>query len=62
MGSPSPGGVRAYTDEELKKIVRLHDEEGLQFKVIAQRLGRSRGNVNERYHEEKKRQEEERSK
>ena len=35
----SPGGRRPYTDEEIRKIVRLHDKDELPFNVIAKRLG-----------------------
>jgi len=37
------------TPEQLKKIVKLRDEEGLQFKVIAQRFGKRPSTIKHHY-------------
>ena len=46
---------KQLSKEEIDKIIKLRDEEGLTFTVIAERLGMNKGSPSSTYKREKER-------
>ena len=54
MAARGPGGSKPMLDaDQAKKVIRLHDAEGLNWKTIGQRFGVSAMTVMNAYHRQK---------